>query len=369
VLAASIARADGPQTNDVLGQKVIGLRGWPIVPVDPRDGQGLFWSKALGSYAPGGASGVAGNPGGALGSIQINAGGIFGGLVPSSDFSTSGGAFALSNGAACFNIGSLGGDLINTICNNPTLASGAAARNVGVLSNALTGSLPAPGLNLTVLLSTLGAPGGDIGGSSFANMTVTGFNGIPLDPTPPAPNTVYTFNGAIFTPVLFQAGINQITGQLIVGPGSGTQSGSIAPGTVSNAQLISAPAGTLKCNPSAGVAAPQDCTLNSSLAFTSGALGLSPTLGPSQQQTLSDGTTKFCFIITNGVTTSITSGQCTTGSLILTADDGSTQLTADDGSTLLTADGSNPTTPCNSAKYAFNVACNASVWTLFRSAF
>jgi hypothetical protein len=331
----------------------------------------LIWSQS-----PAFSQGVTGGTGGgtgcipntSVGNLLVANGTGCAGISLGSSFLIAGGALTSAPGAAAFNIGPLGGDLCGLLP-SPNLCVGAASRNVGNLGGALNGTLPSPGLDTATTIAALGAPGGDISGVSFTNMMVSRIQGILVDPTPPTPQTALVYNGSRYTPQSFAPGISQLQGQILAGPGAGLQTATIATNSVTNQQLLNAPAATLKCNATAGMAQENDCSVSGGLAFVGGALQLSPTLGPSITQTISDGTNKFCMLITNGTVSQVSTGQCTTGTLILTADDGATQLTADDAATILTADGSNPTTPCNSGKVAFNVACNAAFFSLFRSVF
>jgi hypothetical protein len=154
-------------------------------------------------------------------------------------------------------------------------------------------------------------------------------------------------------PVVQAPGINQLTGAISAGPGTGAQVSSLNPGVVTNQNFTNAPATTFKCNASAGPATPTDCPVTGGLAFFSGALQLASNLGTSQQITV--GTN--CWTLQNGIVGSILAGSCSSGTL-LTADDGATILTADDGATQLTAEGGSGLTACTAVKFAFNAPCN-----------
>lgn len=69
----------------------------------------------------------------------------------------------LAPGAAAYNVGALGGDLIGNLP-NPGLAPNAAALNVGALGGVLTGFLPSPGLGVGVAAANIGALGGVLNG-------------------------------------------------------------------------------------------------------------------------------------------------------------------------------------------------------------
>jgi nicotinamide mononucleotide (NMN) deamidase PncC len=208
----------------------------------------------------------------------------------------------------------------------------------------------------------MGAPKGDLGGTSYTNPLVTGLYGFPIAPTPPQVNSVPTWNGSAYTPIIFPAGINQTTNDVICGPGSGTVPCVIPPGTVTNPKLAAVPAATLKGNPTASAAQPMDLSVGGTLAFAGGSLGLAPSGVVGQQVSISaPSAATLCFSIDAfGRTTNIAAGNCS-GGVILTADDGLTQLTADDGLTILTAESSGGGgAGCTTNFVAkFNVNCNA----------
>ncbi len=286
--------------------------------------------------APGAAANGVGNLGGALSGALPN---------PS-----------LALGAAAFNLGPAAGDIVG-MWPTLSLAVGSAARGVGNLGACLGGTLPNPtSLAASCVLGALGTPAGDLGGSDYSAPVVTGLRGFPIASTPPQPNSALTWNGTVYVPTIQSPGINQLTGAISAGPGTGTQSTSLNPGIVTNQNLAAAPSQTLKCNAGAGLSTPSDCPVTGGLAFTSGALQLATNLGTSQQVTV--GTA--CWTIQNGIVTAIVSSACSSG-VILTANDGVTQLTANDGVTLLTVPGGTPPVACAAIALKFNVACNAVV--------
>jgi hypothetical protein len=172
------------------------------------------------------------------------------------------------------------------------------------------------------------------------------------------------WNGTNYVPTVFSPGINLTTGDVVCGPGSGTQPCKIQPSVVTNQLLAAVPGVTLKGNPTASMAQPMDLPISGTLAFAGGALGLAPSGVTGQQVNVCitstcTGTGVVCESIDGfGRTTSIVAGSCS-GGVILTADDGSTQLTADDGATILTAESSGGVSGCTTNLVGkFNVACN-----------
>ena len=309
-----------------------------------------------------GGSGGTASPGGALGSIQYNAGGALGGyaLGPSLGLTKNGTTLDLASGAACFNLGPWSGDLTGPACTAPSLSSGAAARNLGPAGGALSGSWSSLSLIPSSLFASMGTPSGDLGGTSYSAPLVTGINGFPVSPTPPSPQSALVWNGTIYAPQQISPGINQLNGDALAGPGTGLQTITIQSQAVNNTKLALMAPLSVKANPSSssGGAAPQDVPVTGGLKFTNGALQLDA-LGPSQQYTVAAGD---CVTINNGFITGIVPGSaCATGGDTLTADDGATVINADDGVTALLVDGAPPpSTPCNSWQTDFSVAtgCN-----------
>jgi hypothetical protein len=310
-------------------------------------------------------SGGSSNPAAPVGSLQYNNGGVLGGYAIGSSFGVSGGTLNLAVGAACFNLGPWSGDLTGAACTSPALVSGAAARNLGSAAGAVTGPWSALALVPSSVLSAMGAPGGDLGGTSYTNPKVTGLNGFPLCAgVSPSTQTALVWTGSCYTPTPFAPGINLTTGDVVCGPGSGTQPCHIPPDVVTNTMLAAVPGVTLKGNPTASMAQPTDLSISGSLAFAGGALGLAPSGVVAQQvnfciTSTCTGTGVVCASIDGfGRTTNIIVGSCS-GGVILTADDGTTQLTADDGATILTAESSGGVSGCTTNLVGkFNVACN-----------
>lgn len=355
----------GPSSNTSVGR----ILGRPLSTTPPAINQALCWNGS--AWVPGSCttSAVAGAAG-SVGSLQFNAGGtpnVLGGYVVGGAFTTAGGIFdlgdglvtglKLASGAAAFNVGNLSGDLAGLLP-SPSLAVGVASRNVGNLGNALTGTLPNPGLNGSAVFASLGTPGGDLGGTSYSAPRVVGIQGFPVANTPPTPQSAYVWNGSQFTPQVFSPGFNLTTGDVVCGPGSGTQPCRIQPGVVTNADLATASPVSLKGNAASSPASPTDIPIGGGLDVITGALEISPVLVNPQQVaiTTSAGTQCFSYSAT-GQLTNLVTGNCSSGT-ILTADNGSTQLTADDGATLLTADGGGGPVGCTPGKYAFNAGCN-----------
>jgi hypothetical protein len=316
--------------------------------------------------APLGGGGGGSTPSAPNGSIQYNKGGVLGGYIigPSLGLINSGTTLDFAAGAACFNLGPWSGDLTGVACSPPALVSGAAARNLGSAGGALSGPWSALTLVPSSVFSAMGTPGGDLGGTSYTKPLVTGLYGFPIAPAAPQVNSVPTWNGTAYTPVIFPAGINLTTNDVICGPGSGTVPCVIPAGTVTNPKLAAVPAFTLKGNPTAAATMPSDLSVGGTLAFAGGALGLSPSGVVGQQvnfciTSTCTGTGVVCASIDSfGRTTNIVSGSCS-GGVILTADDGATQLTADDGATILTAESSGGVSGCTTNLVGkFNVACN-----------
>jgi hypothetical protein len=316
----------------------------------------------IGSGGGGGST-----PGGPNGSIQYNKGGVLGGYIvgPSLGLINSGTTLDLAIGAACFNLGPWSGDLTGVACSPPVLVSGAAARNLGAPGGALTGSWSNLSLVPSAVFSAMGAPGGDLGGTSYTNPLVTGLYGFPIVSTPPQPQSTLVWNGTNYVPTIFSPGINLTTGDVVCGPGSGTQPCKIQPSVVTNQLLAAVPGATLKGNPTASMGQPMDLSIAGTLSFAGGALGLA-TSGVTGQQvnfcitSTCTGTGVVCASIdAYGRTTSIVPGSCS-GGVILTADDNATQLTADDGLTILTAESSGGVSGCTTSMVAkWNVSCNA----------
>lgn len=85
--------------------------------------------------------------------------------------SLTGNTFSLATGAAATNVGTLGGVLGGTLP-NPTMAAGAAATNVGTLSGVLGGTLPSPTMAAGAAATNVGTLGGVLGGT-LPNPTMT----------------------------------------------------------------------------------------------------------------------------------------------------------------------------------------------------
>jgi hypothetical protein len=326
-----------------------------------------FTGTPLVNGQPIGSGGGGSTPGGPNGSIQYNKGGVLGGYIigPSLGLINSGTTLDLAAGAAAFNLGPWSGDLTGPPGPSPALVSGAAARNLGAPGGALTGSWSNLSLVPSSVFSAMGTPGGDLCGGSYINPLVCGLNGFPVASTPPQVNSVPTWNGTAYTPIIFPAGINQTTNDVICGPGSGTVPCVIPAGTVTNPKLAAIPAFTLKGNPTASSAMPMDLSVGGTLAFAGGALGLAPSGVVGQQvnfciTSTCTGTGVVCASIDAfGRTTNIVSGSCS-GGVILTSDaDGTTQLTGDDNATILTAESSGGVSGCTTNLVGkFNVPCN-----------
>lgn len=267
----------------------------------------------------------------------------------------------LAPGAACFNLGPWSGDLMGAACTAPTLVPGTAARNLGSAGGAVTGPWSNLSLVPSGIFSSMGTPGGDLGGSSYAAPLVTGLYGFPIAATPPQTQSALVWNGSQYVPTIFSPGINLTTGDVVCGPGAGTQPCKIQPSVVTNQLLANAPPLTLKGNPAVSLAQPIDLPLAGTLAFSGGSLGLAPSGVTAQQVSVSaPAAATLCFSVdTFGRMTNIVSGSCS-GGVILTADDGATQLTADDGATILTAESSGGPGTCTTNYLAkFNLPCNA----------
>jgi hypothetical protein len=284
---------------------------------------------------------------------QISGSGSINGLVSGT---------GLAPGAAAFNLGPVTGDLAGT-WPNLGLAVGSASRSVGNLGVCLGGTLPNPtSLAASCVLGALGTPAGDLGGATYSAPLVTGLQGFPIaSGIPPTLNSALTWNGSNYVPVVQAPGINQLTGAISAGPGTGAQASSLNAGVVTNQNLAQAPATTFKCNAGAGPATPTDCPVTGGIAFMGGALQLASNLGTSQQTTVGSS----CWTIQNGIVSSIVSGSCSSG-VVLTADDGVTPLTADDAATQLTADGGTPGSACGALQAKFTVPCNAAIVMNFR---
>jgi hypothetical protein len=314
-----------------------------------------------------GGGGGGATPSAPNGSIQYNNGGVLGGYIvgPSLGLINGGTTLDLAIGAACFNLGPWSGDLTGAACSPPLLVSGAAARNLGSAGGALSGPWSALTLVPSSVFSAMGTPGGDLGGTSYTNPLVTGLYGFPIASTPPQVNSVPTWNGTAYTPVIFPVGINQTTGDVVCGPGSGTQPCAIQPSAVTNPKLAAVPSFTLKGNPTAASAQPMDLSIAGTLSFSGGALGLAPSGVAGQQVNVCitstcTGTGVVCESIDAfGRTTSVVSGSCS-GGVILVADGTATQLTGDDNATILTAESSGGGSGCAVAMAARqNIACNS----------
>jgi hypothetical protein len=204
-------------------------------------------------------------------------------------------------------------------------------------------------------MSALGTPGGDLGGASFSAALVTGLQGIPISNTTPTPGSALVFTSGTYVPTQISPGINQTTGAVLCGPGSGTQPCTIPAASIDNTKLAAASPQSLKCNAGTGLASPTDCSVSGGLAFSGGALQLAATGVVGQQITVGSN----CWAIgADGRITGIAAGACNSGAGI-TADDGVTALTADDGVTAITADGGGGAVACTAVAYKFNIKCNA----------
>ena len=266
------------------------------------------------------------------------------------------GQFDLSSQAACFNLGPWNGDLIGTACSPPALAPGAASRSVGALGGGLAGVLPNPTLVPSAVVGALGTPGGDLGGTNYATPLVMGLASYPIcSGMPPPAGSALIWGGTCYAPQVQSPGINSTTGDMICGPGSGTQPCTMPTGVVTNAKLAATAAQTIKGNPSTSIGTPVDVPLAAGLTFNNGALQLSPTGVTAQQITVGSN----CWAIgLDGRINNIGAGSCSSGSN-LTADDGATNLTADDGVTVITADGGSGIAGCTAIALKENIACNA----------
>jgi hypothetical protein len=312
----------------------------------------------IGSGGGGGST-----PGGSNGSIQYNKGGVLGGYIvgPSLGLINGGTTLDLAIGAACFNLGPWSGDLTGVACSPPVLVSGAAARNLGSAAGAVTGPWSNLSLVPSSVFASMGTPGGDLGGTSYSNPLVTGLYGFPIASTPPQPQSTLVWNGATYVPTIFSPGINLTTGDVVCGPGSGTQPCHIQSSVVTNQLLAAVPGVTLKGNPTGAMAQPMDLSIAGTLSFAGGSLGLASSGVTAQQVSISaPSAATLCWSVDAfGRVTNIAAGNCS-GGVILTADDNATQLTADDGLTILTAESSGGVSGCTTSMVAkWNVSCNA----------
>ncbi len=326
---------------------------------------GSAFAQGISGGGAGGSGGVGCIPNTANGNLLASTGIAGGcqGVTPDSSFLLVGGAFSLSSNAAINNVGPLQGDLAGSL-SNPLLAVGAASRNVGNLGNCLTGTLPNPGFNIACA-PVLGAPGGDLGGTGLSTALVTGLQGFPVSNAPPPPNSTLVWGGNMYVPTVLSPGMNQTTGDVLCGPGSGAQPCVISSGAVGNAKLATQAPQTIKANPTAAQAPPQDMPIAGGLGFIAGALQIAPTGVAAQQLTVSsdNGTTLSCMtVLTTGQIGALTAGACGNGVVgdTLVADDGSSVLWADDGATILLVDGSSvPGGSCGALTADFSVACDA----------
>lgn len=322
------------------------------------------------SSGPPGPSGPPASPGGPPLSLQYNNNGVLGGYVigKSFGFVNDGQVIDLASQAACFNLGPWSGDLTGAACAPPVLSSGAAARNLGSAGGAVKGSWSNLTLNQPDVFSALGTPAGDLGGTTYATPLVTGLYGFPIASTPPQPQSALVWNGTNYSPQNISPGINQLSGDVLAGPGTGLQTTTIQPQAITNTKLALMAPMTVKANPGVSqVGAPQDIPVSGGLSFVNGSLQLAA-IGTSQQYTVAAGD---CLTVNNGFITGIAVGiACTTGGDTLTADDGSTALQADDGATGLIVDGlsGNTGTSCLALQTDFSVTtgCNMTMLVLMR---
>jgi hypothetical protein len=326
----------------------------------------------IGSGAPG-PPGAPATPGGANGALQYNNGGALGGYAIGTSFGfvNGGQTIDLASGAACFNLGPWSGDLTGAACTAPALSSGSAARNLGSPGGALTGSWSNLSLVPSSVFSSMGAPGGDLSGSSYAAPKVSGIGGFPVALTPPMPQSALVWNGTNYAPAPISPGINLTTGDVVCGPGTGTQPCAIQPAVVTNQKLAQGPAATIKGNPGAAPAQEVDLSVSGGLGFNgNGALVMVPTGVVAQQISVSSpsAATNCWSVGADGRVVSITAGACggSGGGISLTATDGTTLLLATDNSTQLIVGSSAPAGCATSGVAKQNVACNSAFMALFR---
>jgi hypothetical protein len=187
------------------------------------------------------------------------------------------------------------------------------------------------------------------------------------------PQSALVWNGTSYVPTPVSPGINLTTGDVVCGPGTGTQPCAIQPGVVTNQKLAQGPAATIKGNPGAAPAQEADLSVSGGLGFSgSGALVMMPTGVVAQQISVSSpsAATNCWSVGADGRVVSITAGACGGGTGInLTATDGTTLLLATDNATQLTADSASvgSSSGCTTSMVAKqNVACNSVFLSLFR---
>lgn len=177
---------------------------------------------------------------GAAASNVGSLGGVLGGTLPNP---------TMAAGAAAANVGSLSGVLGGTLP-NPTMASGAAATNVGTLGGVLGGTLPNPSMAAGAAATNVGTLGGDLSGT-LPSPTVAKLRTVPVCSGTPGDTQILTYSTADNcweAKAAPTSGINQLTGAVVAGPGTGSQATTIsATGVAAGSYTVASSGGTYYC--------------------------------------------------------------------------------------------------------------------------
>ncbi len=134
-------------------------------------------------------------------------------------------------------IGGSGGGVTSVTASAPLASSGGATPDISLSAGSSAGDVltwnGASWTGSAPAVTGITELGGDViagPGTGLQNAIVAGIEGIPVDATPPTPGQVLGYDGTWWTPTTLPAdtGITELTGDVLAGPGSGSQAATVS---------------------------------------------------------------------------------------------------------------------------------------------